>query len=186
MTLLLLVPWMLVPGCPHQQDKQPQPKVAVTVVVILASDRCPFVDPRLKDFAVEIQKKDKSLTGFTLLTMTQKSLPAEEKAIFPCMDDCEVHVIVKQCPDKMNRVCLAVTAPQNGEIEYRCVCGKFLPIVTRYLTCEKVPPVYVAVALGYLCSNNPTQRMMAIDTLNRGRGHYRLIVAISAQPCNGK
>ena len=35
------------------------------------------------------------------------------------------------------RVSLAVTAPDQGEIEYRCVCDKFLLIVTRYQTKSK-------------------------------------------------
>jgi hypothetical protein len=175
MTFLVLLPWLLLPGCCHQQDKQAEPepevKVKVTVVVILASDRCPFVDPHLTAFATEIRKTDKSLTGFTLLSMTEQSLKANQKAVFPCMDDCDVHVIVHQCPDQMNKVCLAVTAPNQKAIVYRCVCGKFLPIVTRYLTCEKIPPAHVAVAFAYLCGQGPTQKMLALETLDHGRCH---------------
>ena len=52
MTSAWLVPWILAGlACPGQ-DKQPPPedsKVKVTVVVILASERCEFIDPeRLK------------------------------------------------------------------------------------------------------------------------------------------
>jgi hypothetical protein len=183
---MLLLPWMLLPGCPQQQDKQPEPKVNVTVVVILASDRCPFIDPRLTAIAAEIQKGDRSLTGFMLLSMTQQSLPVDQKATFRCVDDCKLDVVVHHCPDKMNKVCLAVTAPEQSEIIYRCVCGKFLPIVTRYLTAEKVPPVHLAVAVGYLCARKPIQQLLALETVERGRGRYRLILAIRVQPCPGK
>ena len=36
-----------------------------------------------------------------------------------------------------HRVSLSILAPSMGEIEYQTVCGKFLPIVTRYQTKSK-------------------------------------------------
>jgi hypothetical protein len=186
---LLLVPWMLLPGaagCPHHQDKKPEAKVKVTVVVILASDRCPYVHPRLKAIAAELQKGDPSLTGFTLVSMTAKSLAVNQKAKFHCVEDCHVEVVIHQCVDQANKVCLAVTAPLQGEVVYRCVCDKFLPIVTRYQTRQRIPPHYVALAIGHMCSGSPAQRMLALETLKHGRCCDRLILAICVKPCDGK
>src|SRR5438874_4689454 len=112
MTCAWLVPW-LVAGlpCPPDQDKQPpaeEARVKVTVVVILASERCEFIDPRLKDVALEVQKNNPKLKGFTLVSMTQMSMSAEEKASFACIDDTTVAVVVRNCMDKNGKVCLAV------------------------------------------------------------------------------
>jgi hypothetical protein len=54
--------------------------------------------------------------------------------VFELVDGKTVTVVVKQSADKENRVGVAVTAPDQGEIVYRTVCGKFLPIVSRYQT----------------------------------------------------
>lgn len=189
MTALLLVPWMLFPGavcCPQQDKQQPEAKVKVTVVVILASERCPFIDPLLKNVANEIQNADPSLTGFRLISMTQRTLTVDKKSLFPCVEDCTVEVVIHQCPDKADKVCLAVTAPLQGEIVYRCVCGKFLPIITRYQTRERIPPAYMALAVAHLGGANAVQQMWALDTLHHGRCRDRLILAISVQPCSAK
>ena len=50
------------------------------------------------------------------------------------VDEVTAQVIVKHGADKNNKVSLSVTAPEQGEIVYRTVCGKYLPIVTRYQT----------------------------------------------------
>jgi hypothetical protein len=189
MTSLLLVPWLLLygaAGCPHQQDKQPEAKVKVTIAVILVSDRCPYIDPHLTGIAAEMQKKDPTLTGFTLVSMTQQSLPVNQKVKFPCVDGCTLELVIHHCADEMNKVCLSVKPPLQGEVLYSCVCGKFLPLITRYQTCERIPPAHVALAFSHLCSVNPTERMQALETLNKGRCRDRLIVAIRVQPCNGK
>jgi aromatic ring hydroxylase len=115
----------------------PNAKVKVTVVVILAKDEGSDVDKRLTEIAKEIQKKDPSLKSFRIKKMMDKSLAADEKASFATVDDKTAQVIVKHGADKDNRVSLAVTAPNQGEIVYETVCGKFLPIVTRYQTKTK-------------------------------------------------
>src|SRR5262249_55085606 len=115
MTSLLLLPWMLLPGCPQHQAKQPEAKVRVTVVVILASDRCRVIDPQLKLVAAAVQAGDPSLTGFLVVSMTQQSLAVDAKGTFPCVEDTKVEVVIHHCPDKMNKVCLGVTAPDNSE-----------------------------------------------------------------------
>ena len=66
----------------------------VTVVVILASDRCKCIDPRLKEIACELQKCDPKLTGFALVSMTEMSLPADGKGKFVCIEDTCVEVVI--------------------------------------------------------------------------------------------
>ena len=112
----------------------PEEKIKVTLVVILASEEDGPVDPRLKAIAAEVQTLNPGLKSFTLKTMTCKSLKQGEKTTFPVVDDKSAHVVVKHGADGANKVELAVTAPSQGEIVYRTVCGKFLPIVTRYRT----------------------------------------------------
>ena len=130
-TLVLLVRLTAQVGaCPNE-------KVKVTLVVILASEEGDFVDKRLKLIAKEIQEKNPNFKSFKLKTMTNKSLSADEKALFALVDEKSAQVVVKHGADKSNRVSLAVTAPDQGEIVYRTVCGKFLPIVTRYQTKAK-------------------------------------------------
>lgn len=109
-------------------------KVKVTVVVILASEKGNFVDKQLKAIAEEVQKLNPQLNSFHLKSMTSKSLAPDDKVSFPLIDDRAALVVVKHGADMNNRVGVAITAPNQGEIEYRTVCGKFLPIVTRYHT----------------------------------------------------
>jgi hypothetical protein len=115
----------------------PNEKVKVTLVVIFASEEGDTVDKRLQDIAQEVRKMNPNLKSFRLKTMNSKSLSADEKASFPIVEDKAAQIIVKHGADKENRVSLAVTAPDQGEIVYRTVCGKFLPIVTRYHTKSK-------------------------------------------------
>ena len=122
-------------------DTQPMaamPKrVKVTMVTILATDRNNEVDPRLKDIAAEIRKMNPQLKGFKLVSMENKSLPVDEKAVFPLVDDQVAKVVIRRGADENNKVILAVTPPKQGELTWSSACGKFLPIVTRYQTQAK-------------------------------------------------
>ncbi len=109
----------------------PDEKIKITLVVILASEEGNTIDPRLKAIAEEVRKLNPNLKSFQLKTMTCKSLQPGEKGIFPLIDEKTAQVIVKHGADKDNKVGLAITPPDQGEIVYRTVCGKFLPIVTR-------------------------------------------------------
>ena len=115
----------------------PGTKIKVTLVVILAGEEGDTIDPRLKAIAEEVRKLNPNLKSFTLKTMTCKSLNPSEKATFPLPDDKKAQVVVHHGADNKNKVELAVTAPEQGEIVYQTVCGKFLPIVTRYHTKAK-------------------------------------------------
>jgi hypothetical protein len=109
-------------------------KIKVTLVVILASEEGNTIDPRLKAIAEEIQKENPKFKSFQLKTMTCKSLKPGDRESFPCIDDKTAQIIVKHAADKNNKVSLAIVPPDQGEIIYRTVCGKFLPIVTRCRT----------------------------------------------------
>ena len=124
----------LLHACPSVGEKDP---VKVTLVVILASETGNKIDPRLKAIAAEVQKLHPHLKSFTLKQMESKSLKYSEKVSLPAVEDKKVDMVIKHGADKDNRVGIAVTAPSMGEIEYRSVCGKFLPIVTRYQTKSK-------------------------------------------------
>jgi hypothetical protein len=164
----------------------PESKVTVTVVAILASDRCKCIDPLLKDVAAELQKIDPRLTGFSVAAMNQKSLAAHEKARFSCLDDACVEVVIQQCVDKNGHVCLAVKAPLQNEVVYQTVCGKFFLIATRCLAQEQVPPASVVRALCQALSRNPAGGLQSVDTLLQSRTRARLIVGIRVQPCLAK
>lgn len=120
--------------CPCHDEKDP---IKVTLVVILAKEDGDKVDPRLKAIAEEVRKLHPNLTSFELKCMENKSLKPGQKVSLSCIEKKAVEMMVKQGADKDNRVVLAVTAPSMGEIEYQTVCGKFLPIVTRYQTKSK-------------------------------------------------
>jgi hypothetical protein len=193
MTPLLLVPWMVAAlACPPSQanaqppGKQPEAKVDVTVVVILASERCKCIDPRLKDMACELQRVDAGMTGFRLVSMAQLALPANQKTAFACVEDAVVHVLVKQCADADGWVCLAVTEPGKAEIDYRTVCGKYFPIITGYRVKEHVPPMGVGQAFCQALAGGAAAPLLAVNTLLENRCRARLVIAICVQPCKGK
>lgn len=109
-------------------------KVKVTLVVILAGEEGKDVDPALQQIADEVRKLNPQLQRFRLKSMTNRDVAENEKVIFPLVEGKKVEVIVKHGADRESRVGLAVTPPEQGEIVYRSVCGKFFPIVTRYQT----------------------------------------------------
>jgi hypothetical protein len=177
--------------CPSEAAGQPPAKesaskVNVTVVVILASERCQFIDPLLKNLAKEVQKKDAKLTGFTLVSMTEMSLEANVPAAFPCVEGTVVAVNVHHCGDKENKICLGVTAPLQNEFVYKTVCDKFLPIMTCYQTKERVPPKWIAAAVLQCAGGGPLGPILACDTIDSHRCRDRLILAIRVQACKNK
>jgi hypothetical protein len=178
--------------CPGQagaqpQGKQPDAKVQVTVVAVLASDRCKCVDPMLEEIAKELQIAYPKLTGFALASMTQMSIPVNGKEKFACVDGLTIEVAVRTCADANNKVRLAVKAPLHRELVYECICGKFVLMMTNLQAAERIPPMWVAMALGQAAGGGPMcGPLQASATLVEGRCRPRLILAIRAQPCNGK
>ena len=185
------LPWLLaallaLAAFTRPAEARPGKRVKVTVVVILASERDCGVDPRLKCIAEEVRKLNPSLRGFTIASMACQSVAADEKVALPLVEGATADVVVHCCGDKNNRVTLAVTPPLQGEIVYRTVCGKFLPIVTRYQTQEYIPPAVVAETLAALQPLRPCGPPLAAALLVEGRTRDRLILAVRVQPCQGK
>jgi hypothetical protein len=121
-------------ACDCHDEKDP---VKVTLVVILASEEGDTIDPKLKAIAEEVQKKEPQLKNFTLKSMQSKSYKPGEKFSMPLVEDKKVEMLIKHGADKDNRISLSLFAPSMGEIEYKTVCGKFLPIVTPCKTKSK-------------------------------------------------
>jgi hypothetical protein len=122
------------PNAQTPNAQAPTPNVKVTLVVILASETGDTIDPKLIAIAKEVQVKYPSLTNFALKSMSCKSLPVDRKTLMPVVDNKDVAITIKHSADQEKRVSLAVVPPDQGEIVYRSVCDKFLPIVTRYHT----------------------------------------------------
>jgi hypothetical protein len=123
----------------------PPARVKVCVVTILATTREEPVDRRLTCIAKEVQKKEKNLRGFKLIEMRCASLAVNQKHTFRLIDKQEAVVVVHHGADEKNWVELKVKPPQQGEIVYRTVCGKCLPIVTGYKTKGKGDRLILAI-----------------------------------------
>ena len=118
--------------------------VRVTVVAVLASARHAEVDPKLKDLAREVQKRDPTLTGFRLGRMTCLPLTANKKETYPLVDEATAEVTLLEREKPGQRTRLTIKAPDVGEITYETCCGKFFPICTRCVT-DKQENVIMAV-----------------------------------------
>jgi hypothetical protein len=112
----------------------PEPRVKVTVAVVLANNDGK-VDDRLKCVAAEIQKMHPRLTGFHVGPTTTQQVPLGGTEKFKLVDGHEASVAVKRCPDCPNRFCLEVQSKGLlGEMVYTSVCGKYMPLITEYKT----------------------------------------------------
>ena len=109
-------------------------KIQVIVVAILATDKNTKIDEKLKEIAKEIQKKEPTLTGFAVERCTCKPVKIGEKEEFPLVDEKIVVVILAEKNEKDNKVSLTIKPPTLGDITYTCCCGKYFPVVTRYVT----------------------------------------------------
>lgn len=118
--------------------------IRVTVTVVLASTTDKVVEPKLKELAAEVQKRDKSFTGFKQVDSAAKSIAVGDSAIFDLVDKQELKVTVVKSKDENGRVGLTVKPPELGEIKYCCACEKYFPIVTPYKT-KKGETLIIAV-----------------------------------------
>ena len=110
------------------------PPVRVTVVVVLASATHAEVNPKLAALAQEVQKRHEKLTGFKLAATLQKSIPVGASHTFELADGKSMKVTVDTPKDKGGRIGLTLDAPGLGEIQYTCVCDKFVPVITPHVT----------------------------------------------------
>ena len=127
--LLLALPVWPVASC-AREDKP----VSVTVVVVLATAANAQVDPKLKELAKEVQKRDPKLTGFRIVAVESKSIPVGDSATIALADKQSLLVKINKQKDENGRITLELTPPQMEAISYACACDKFFPIVTPYKT----------------------------------------------------
>lgn len=121
------------------------PPVKVTVVLVLASSAHAEVNPKLRALAEQLQKKNEKLTGFKLAATLEKSIPIGETHTFKLVDGKTMKVTVDSGKDdKTGRVGLTIDAPGLGEIEYTCVCDKFVPVLTPHVN-KKGEQLVIAV-----------------------------------------
>jgi len=132
MIALALTGWLL-SGVAVAAEEQPV-GVRVSVVAILASKTSDEIDPRLKDIAKEIRKKDDGFKGFRVGKMTCKSIPVNAAEAFELVADQKASITVLKPADRDNRVQLKISPPKVGDITYTTTCGKFFPIMTTYQT----------------------------------------------------
>jgi len=114
--------------------EEPPMPIRVTVVVVLASRTNTTINEKLTVLALEVQKRDETLTGFKLETVLQKSIPVGESHTFALLDKQQLTLTIEKPKDKAGRVGLKIKPPGLDEICYTCACDKFFPIVTPYKT----------------------------------------------------
>ena len=127
MSAVVLSAYLLV-ACPTDDP------VRVTVVIVLATDQNAVVDPKLKELAKEVQKRDPKLTGFKLVATECKSIPVGESATINLTDMQVLKVKVNQAKDENGRITLTLNPPDMDAVNYACACDKFFPIVTPHRT----------------------------------------------------
>ena len=113
------------------QAEQP---VRVTVVIVLATTEHGVVDPKLKELAKEVQKRDPKLTGFKLVATECKSIPVGETETISLTDRQELKLQVDKAKDVNGRISMTLTPPAMAAVTYACACDKFFPVVTPYRT----------------------------------------------------
>jgi hypothetical protein len=116
-------------SCPA--DDKP---VNVTVVIVLATDQNTKVDPKLKELAKEVQKRDPKLTGFKLVATECKSVTVGDSATVNLTDKQVLKLTVDKSRDKDGRICLTLNPPGMDAVTYACACDKFFPVVTPHCT----------------------------------------------------
>jgi hypothetical protein len=115
------------PACPPAADE-----VEVKVLAILASEHHTTVDPKLSEFAKQVQRKDPTLTGFKLDHSSGDTLKLGQTKKFPLSGDEVVEVTVNKERNEKGRITLTIKPPKLKQITYACVCDKFFSIATEH------------------------------------------------------
>ena len=118
-------------AAPCADDTKP---VSVTVVIVLATDQNAVVDPKLKELAKEVQKRDPKLTGLKLVATECKSIPVGDSATINLTDKQVLKVKVNQAKDENGRITLTLNPPGMDAVNYACACDKFFPVMTPHRT----------------------------------------------------
>jgi hypothetical protein len=120
---------LLIVSCPPDEKA-----VSVTIVIVLATEENSKVDPKLKELAKEVQKRDPKLTGFKLVATECKSVPVGESATVNLTDKQTLKLTVDRARDKDGRISLTLNPPGMDALTYACACDKFFPVVTPHKT----------------------------------------------------
>jgi hypothetical protein len=115
------------PACPPPADE-----VEVKVLAILASEHHTTVDPKLTEFAKQVQRKEPALTGFKLDHSSGDTLKLGQTKTFPLSGDEVVEVTVNKERNEKGRITLTIKPPKLKQITYACVCDKFFSIATEH------------------------------------------------------
>jgi hypothetical protein len=126
--------------CAPNDDKP----TSVTVVIVLATDQNDKVDPKLKELAKEVQKRDPKLTGFKLVATESKSIARGDTVTINLTDKQVLKVTVDQPKNDQGRVTLTLNPPGMEGVSYACTCEKFFPVVTPHRT-KGGEPLIIAV-----------------------------------------
>lgn len=108
--------------------------VAVTIVVVMATGANATVDPKLKELAKEVQKRDPKLTGYRIAATESRSIAVGDSATIALADKQTLLVKINKQKDENERITLELTPPQMEAITYACACDKFFPVITPYKT----------------------------------------------------
>src|SRR5437868_6951084 len=100
--------------CPKADP--PADGVKVTVVVVLATTDKKKVDPELSELAKEVQKRDKTLIGFTQYASEAKEVAVGDTVTFVLIDKQELKVKVERPKDGKGKVGLTIKPPDLGEV----------------------------------------------------------------------
>jgi len=119
--------------------------VRVTIAAITASSQHQTVDPKLREIAREVQRRQSDLSGYKLGQTDSRALNVGQKESFWLVDDAKADITVLAKDEGGERVRLAVKVPLMGEISYQTCYDKFFPIVTRYLTKDDRERLIVAI-----------------------------------------
>ncbi len=129
MSAVVLTAYLFV-ACPAPTDDP----VRVTVVIVLASTEHTVTDPKLKELAKEVQKRDPKLTGFKLVATECKSIPVGGAATIALTDLQVLKLQVDKAKDEHGRISLTLNPPGMDAVTYACACDKFFPVVTPHRT----------------------------------------------------
>jgi hypothetical protein len=108
--------------------------VQVTVLVILASEQDTKADLRLQCIAQQVRKKYPELKGLRVEGILHESVQVGKKKTFELIGGQKATINVLHGCDEEERIGLTVKVKGFGEMDYKCRCGKFLPLMTEYRT----------------------------------------------------
>jgi hypothetical protein len=114
-------------ACPPGEDE-----IEIRVLAIMVSEHKDKIDPRLAQFAKQVQKKDSTLSGFRLQHSGRDNLKLGDTQKFQLVGKEVVEVTVNKERNKAGKVVLTIKPPKLDQITYECVCDKYFSMATQY------------------------------------------------------